>query len=99
MLGVLCYWTLGLELTATGLGRWMRGTVAPGLMPLLITAPVYFGTPHLFAVDSGLLLACHVAIGSAAYGVVMFLFCDAEEQADLRRILSKVRQLTLGAGH
>jgi len=83
----LLVWRLGLRLTGSRFGEWFRVSVLPGVLPCLVTAPLWLFLRHAIEPQSwGSLALCGVA-GWSAYAVITLLLTDPDERRDLRKIL------------
>ena len=87
----LLFWTLGLDLTELRWRPFLTRSLAPGLVPALVAAPIWLAARSYGAPTRWSELLILGAIGGLAYGVALFAFAlRPEDRKDLRSFLRRL---------
>ncbi len=88
----LLMWPLGLKLSGTKFGTWVREAIVPGLVPALVATPVWLVLRAALAPDDWLRLGADIAVGALVYAFVLLRFSlRPKDRDELRQALGKLR--------
>lgn len=87
----LLVWRLGLRLTGAKFGEWCRVSVFPGVVPCVVTLPLWLVLRQTVQPETwGSLAWCGIA-GWFAYAVIVLLLTKPDERRVLRKALGLAR--------
>jgi O-antigen/teichoic acid export membrane protein len=94
MANVVFFWPLGLTLAGEKLGRFLRQTIVPGLMPSLVGLVVWGGLKLHDAPDTWMELGAYTLIGALFYVAALYVYCmEPHEKDDVAWGIRKVAGL------
>ena len=88
----LLMWPLGLKLSGTRFGPWVRNSIVPGLIPAVAAAPVWLALRFAIPPDDWFLFGVDVVLGAVVYvGVLLRFALRPQDRTELREAIAKLR--------
>jgi O-antigen/teichoic acid export membrane protein len=83
-------WTFGLRLSGARFGEWLKTSILPGLLPVLVAGPAWYAAHRFMRPDTWAELAIAGLLGGVVYAGVLLARLGPDDRDDLRSALARI---------